>query len=366
MMKLWRRTAGAIKDRSSIWLATLSPRTPYRHPDLEAAIIRATSHDGAKIDYTNARRVFQWIRTSPVYLKPLALGLSSRMEKTRSWVVALKGLMLIHGVFCCQIPSVQRMGRLPFDLSAFEDAHSNSSKTWGYNAFVRSYYAYLDQKSSLISSEAKNVKKELKPLLLDELIKIQTWQSMLDMLLQVRPLDEDMKGGLVLEAMNNLIFEIFDVYSQICNGIAQVLLDIYETPGKPEASLALQVVKKAATHVEDLTQYFEICREMGVLNASQSLKLEKIPEEDIKDLEKIINGSVNFHGKDNGGEMRSELRNGSKRGLKTVITDKWERFDADCCSSTTLQTPFASCSSSHLSLVSKPVHKQDLPDLITF
>lgn len=166
--------------------------------------------------------------------------------------------------------------------------------------------------------------------------------------------------------MNNLIFEIFDVYSQICNGIAQVLLNIYETPAKPEASLALQVVKKAATHVEDLTQYFEICREMGVLNASQSLKLEKIPEEDIKDLEKIINGSLNLKGKDNGGEMRSELGNGSKRGLKTVITDKWERFDADCCSSTTLQAPFASCSSSHLSLVSKPVHKQDLPDLITF
>ena len=85
------------------------------------------------------------------------------------------------------------MGRLPFDLSSFEDAHSNSSKTWGYNAFVRSYYAYLDQKSSLISSEAKNAKKGLKPLLLDELIKLQTWQSMLDMLLQVRPLDEDMK-----------------------------------------------------------------------------------------------------------------------------------------------------------------------------
>lgn len=192
-MKLWRKAAGAIKDRNSILLASLSRRTPYRHPDLEAAIIRATSHDGAKIDNTNARRVFEWIRTSPIYLKPLAWGLSTRMEKTRSWVVALKGLILIHGVFCCQIPSVQRIGRLPFDLSSFKDGHSSPSKTWGYDAFVRSYYAYLDQKSSFICSEAKNFKKGLKLSLLEELIKIQSWQSMLDMLLQVRPLDDNMK-----------------------------------------------------------------------------------------------------------------------------------------------------------------------------
>ncbi|KAA0063696.1 putative clathrin assembly protein [Cucumis melo var. makuwa] len=385
-MKLWRKAAGAIKDRNSIWLASLSRRTPYRHPDLEAAIIRATSHDGAKIDYTNARRVFEWIRTSPVYLKPLAWGLSSRMEKTRSWVVALKGLMLIHGVFCCQIPSVQRIGRLPFDLSGFKDGHSSPSKTWGYDAFVRSYYAYLDQKSAFISSEAKNLKKALKPTLLDELIKLQRWQSMLDMLLQVRPLDENMKVGLVLEAMNNLIVEVFDVYSRICNGIAQALLKIYASPAKSEASMALRVVQKAATQVEDLSQYLEVCREMGVLNASQCPKLENIPKEDVKELEQIINGSANNNNNTNGKRENCEhfeeekiheeiimsgiRKKGSnnKRVLKTVITDKWEIFDGDCSSRTTLQDQhhFPNCYSSHLSVVSLPNHKQDLPDLITF
>ncbi|XP_038893000.1 putative clathrin assembly protein At1g25240 [Benincasa hispida] len=388
-MKLWRKAAGAIKDRNSIWMASLSRRTPYRHPDLEAAIIRATSHDGAKIDYTNARRVFEWIKTSPIYLKPLAWGLSSRMEKTRSWVVALKGLMLIHGIFCCQVPSVQRIGRLPFDLSSFKDGHSSPSKTWGYDAFVRSYYAYLDQKSAFISSETKNFKKGLKPSLLEELIKLQSWQSMLDMLLQVRPLDENMKGDLVLEAMNNLVIEVFDVYSRICNGIAQALLKIYALPAKTEATMALRVVQKAATQVEELCQYLEVCREMGVLKASDVPKLEKIPEEDIKELEQIINGSVNNNKnrkrkndevieeekkKENnnkgGDQIMSEIRKKgpNKRVLKTVITDKWEIFDGDCSSRTTLQDQhhFPSCSSSLLSVVSLPNYKQDLPDLITF
>lgn len=312
------------------------------------------------------------------------------MEKTRSWVVALKGLILIHGVFCCQIPSVQRIGRLPFDLSSFKDGHSSPSKTWGYDAFVRSYYAYLDQKSSFICSEAKNFKKGLKLSLLEELIKIQSWQSMLDMLLQVRPLDDNMKVGLVLEAMNNLIVEVFDVYSRICNGIAQALLKIYATPAKTEASMALRVVQKAATQVEDLSQYLEVCREMGVLNASECPKLEKISEEDIKELEQIINGSVNNNnGKrknsevieeekmgvfvmrennnnnNNGEEIRKKGSN--KRVLKTVITDKWEIFDGDCSSRTTFQDHnFPTCSSSHLSVVSLPNYKQELPDLITF
>lgn len=58
---------------------------------------------------------------------------------------------------------------------------------------MRSYYAYLDQKSAFISSEAKKFKKGLKPPLLEELIKLQAWQSMLDSLLQVRPLDENIK-----------------------------------------------------------------------------------------------------------------------------------------------------------------------------
>lgn len=207
------------------------------------------------------------------------------------------------------------------------------------------------------------------------------------------------QGGLVLEAMNNLVIEVFDVYSRICNGIAQVLLKIYESPAKTEASLALRVVQKAAAQVEDLCEYLEICREMGVLNASQCPKLEKIPEEDIKELEQIINGKSN-NGKRkinnnnnnsrdddddeqkvekeekmgmiflmrereiNEGKIMSEvIKKGSKRVLKTVITDKWEIFD----NGSSQQHPFETSSSSHFTLVSsQPNYKQDLPDLITF
>ena len=176
-MKVWKRAVGVLKDKNSIYLAGLARRRSYRNPDLEAVVIKATSHDETSVDYKNFQRVYQWARASPLYMKPLVWSLTARMERTRSWVVALKGLMLIHGVFCCKnVPAAHRIGRLPFDLSSFSDAHS--SRAWGFNAFVRSYFAYLDKRSVFISSAATHVSP-------DDLRWLVAWQSLLDLLLQV-------------------------------------------------------------------------------------------------------------------------------------------------------------------------------------
>lgn len=372
-----------MKDRNSIWIASLSRRTAYRNPDLEAAIIKATSHDESRVDYKNAQRVFAWIRTSPTYLKPLVWALSMRMEKTRSWVVALKGLMLMHGVFCCKIPAVQKIGRLPFDLSNFKDGHSspenNPSKTWGYNAFVRAYFAFLDQKSSLLCLDyshdhTNNQNSKQEEPLVQQLIKLQQWQSLLDMLLQVKPHIDGTKASLILEAMDCVIIEIFDVYSKICSGIARVLMRIYAA-GKVEAAMALRVLQKATTQGEELSLYFEFCLKIGVLNASECPKVEHIPEEDIRELERIINGvsekTIMPHDED-----KALHTNGGTKAMKTIITEKWEVFDEDFKLITTgqgtdlphhvdkpttiTQDPFAA------SLIFPPSYNQGIPDLISF
>lgn len=150
MGKLWNRAAGALKDQNSIVLASLARRTALRRPDVEAMVIWATSHDDSAVDYDSVEKVYRLIRLSPNHFKPLIWAISRRMEKTGSWVVALKGLMLMHGVFSCKVPAVRQIGRLPFDLSNFRDRHSSSWKTWGYNDFIRAYFAFLDQKSAIL------------------------------------------------------------------------------------------------------------------------------------------------------------------------------------------------------------------------
>ncbi|KAB1205965.1 hypothetical protein CJ030_MR5G017547 [Morella rubra] len=340
-MRLWKRAAGALKDRNSIWIASLSRRTSFRNPDLEAVIIKATSHDESYVDYKNAQRVFQWVRTSPIYLKPLVWGLSMRMQKTRSWAVALKGLMLMHGIFHCKTPAVQMIGRLPFDLSNFIDGHSHIGETWGYNVFIRAYYQFLDQKSVFSATEMKIQKgrgrSQAEETLAEDLTWLQKLQSLLDMLLQVKPQADNMIATLIIEAMECLIVEIFDVYSRICSGIAQALLRIYEDGGKAEASMALKVLQKARVQGEELSVYFEFCRDIGVLNASEFPKVEKIPEEDVRDLERIINGVSKRRSLETNDLLPEDRaivvrENGAivqRRVLKTVITETWEAFDVE-------------------------------------
>ncbi|KAG2321911.1 hypothetical protein Bca52824_015124 [Brassica carinata] len=100
-----KRAAAAIKDRKSLLAVGFSKRTSHHNLDLEAAIIKATSHDSSSVDYSNAHRVYKWIRSSPhLNLKTLIHTLSSRVSHTRSWIVSLKSLMLLHGVISCKLP----------------------------------------------------------------------------------------------------------------------------------------------------------------------------------------------------------------------------------------------------------------------
>lgn len=372
-MKLWNRASGNLKDRNSIWMASISRRSPNRNPDLEAAIIRATSHDETYVDYRNAQRVFAWVKTSPAYLKPLIWALSKRMEKTRSWVVALKGLMLMHGVFCCKIPIMEKIGRLPFDLSNFSDGHSHLCKTWGFNSFIRSYFAFLDQRAFWLDMDTKEDEEQTQKTnesMLQELIKLQQWQTLLDMLLQIKPEATQMNVGLILEAMDCIIIEIFDIYSRICNGVARILVKIHAA-GKVEANMALKVLRKATAQGDRLSLYFELCKNLGVRNASKFSKVEKIPQEDIRELEQIINGVL----EDKAIVVRQkgsiEEGKGTEGSPKTVISKKWERFDEqlrgnkegigapDGGKMIVAQNPStATCNS-------RPHAHQPLPDLIT-
>ncbi|XP_022727071.1 putative clathrin assembly protein At1g25240 [Durio zibethinus] len=381
-MALWKRATGAIKDKNSIVMANFSKKCSFRNPDLEAAIIKATSHYEYDIDKRNAQIVFSWIRTSPISLRPLVWALSKRMEKTRSWVVAIKGLMLMHGVFHCKVPAVQKMGRMPFDLSSFSDNHFRSTKTWGFNVFIREYFAFLDQRA-VVSFDQDNRKTKERPLMTQQLLKLQQWQSLFDILLQVRPRADNMKVRLILEAMDCIIIEIFDVYSRICTEIAKVLLNIYSV-GKLEAEMALKILQKATTQGEELSLFFEFCKEYGVLNANESPKVTEIPEEGVQELERIINEVSDRTYKDEDFKEKNQMEivvreennaiveQREKSGaLKTMITDKWEVFEENngsCNEKNTVPEEAAARDQPLVPTDHVPVYNNhyEIPDLISF
>ncbi|PKU86823.1 Putative clathrin assembly protein [Dendrobium catenatum] len=51
-------------------------------------------------------------------------------------------------------------------------------------------------------------------------------QDLLELLMQIQPYDDRMEVGLILEVMNCVIIEIFEIYSYICRGITGFLVDV--------------------------------------------------------------------------------------------------------------------------------------------
>lgn len=331
-MRLWKRASDALKDQSSLWQASLARRTALRNPEIDKAVIRATSHhDSSASDRRNVERVREWLRLSPSNLKPILWSLSTRMEKTRSWAVALKGLLLTHALLNTST-STRTIGRLPFDLSAFSDAHTRHCP---FDAFVRAYYAFLDHKSATIfqlSAAEDNREGFLMPL---ELLRLRKLQTLVDLLVQIRPAPPAAFAPLVLDVMDGVVAEIYDVYGRICRGIAIVLLNIYSA-GRAEAATALRIVHKATRQGDDLAYFFHFCQEIRVANAADFPVIDRIPEEGIHELEQIIEGLTTTNSE-----------------FKTVITEEWERFDEDSAFP-------ATCAQQQGSTTQEP------PDLITF
>lgn len=373
-MKLWKRAAAAIKDRKSLLAVGFSRRnSSYRNADLEAAIIKATSHDDSSVDYSNAHRVYKWIRSSPLNLKTLVYAISSRVNHTRSWIVALKSLMLLHGVLCCKVPSVVgEIRRLPFDLSDFSDGHSCLSKTWGFNIFVRTYFAFLHHYSSFLSDQIHRLRGnnrrslEKSDSVIQELERIQKLQSLLDMILQIRPIADNMKKTLILEAMDCLVIESINIYGRICGAIMKIL----PLAGKTEAATVLKIVHKATSQGEDLIIYFEFCKSFGVSNAREIPQFVRIPEEEVEAIEKMINS---VQEKPEPGKEEEEVEDEKAivmleqpKKLQTIITDKWEIFEDDYrC----LDRRDDEYHQNHLPLIvtNQPVYiTYTMPDLITF
>ncbi|XP_020575906.1 putative clathrin assembly protein At1g25240 [Phalaenopsis equestris] len=364
----WRRATSALKDKQSVYLSRVAGGGQRARPP---------SHDERSVDYKNAGRVFAWARTSPTCLDPLMRALTRRATRTRSWVVGLKTLLLVHGVLLCSDAAL-RIGRLPFDLSDFRDHSARPSvASYGFSAFVRAYFQFLDYRSVFSSPISQFYKRENSPSsfsdsmllapvpshsLSNDLEMLVKMQHLLELLMQIRPYADGMEVGLILEAMNCVVIEIFDVYSSICRGIARFLVDVLgSNSSTSSASLTdaasskaknvlppeerrrlgmagMRVLRRAAKQNEQLSSFFGLCRSLGVLNAAEIPPVESIPEEDIRDLEDLVRGGVPGSAEDENYRKEDEDIRSKKpydRRSVTVVTEEWEVFEEDAAAAAT-------------------------------
>ncbi|KAL5559788.1 hypothetical protein UlMin_035999 [Ulmus minor] len=152
-----RKAIGAVKDQTSIGIAKVASNMA---PDLEVAIVKATSHDDDPASEKYIREILNLTSCSRGYVNACVSAVSKRLGKTRDWIVALKALTLVHRLlndgeplFQEEILYATRRGTRLLNLSDFRDeAHSSS---WDHSAFVRTYALYLDQRLELMLFERK-------------------------------------------------------------------------------------------------------------------------------------------------------------------------------------------------------------------
>ncbi|KAJ0257010.1 putative clathrin assembly protein [Hirschfeldia incana] len=278
-MNIWKRASVALKDGTSLIAAD---------DLLKAAVVKATNHDEYSIDPENALFIYRHVRATPASLKPLISAISTRVTRTRSWVVALKGLMLMHGFFLSKTTAAESIGRLPFDLSAFgREGNSRTSKSGGFNLFVRAYFAFLDRRSILFHDGNRHRYDEESSVMI-RLVIIRKMQVIIDSLVRIKPIGESVRIPVINEAMENVISEILEVYGWICRRIAEVLPNVNSKSGKRQADLALKIVAKSMTQGEELVKYFVFCRDLGISNAQEIPDFVRIPVDDVIHLHEIV------------------------------------------------------------------------------
>jgi len=144
-----RRALGAVKDQTSIGLAKVGSSASLA--DLDVAIVKATRHDEYPAEEKHIREILSLTCYSRAFISACVNTLARRLNKTKSWTVALKTLILIERLLLDGDPAYEqeiffstRRGTRLLNMSDFRD--NSKSGSWDFSAFVRTCALYLDEK----------------------------------------------------------------------------------------------------------------------------------------------------------------------------------------------------------------------------
>ncbi|XP_027084528.1 putative clathrin assembly protein At2g25430 [Coffea arabica] len=339
-----RKAIGAVKDQTSIGIAKVASNMA---PELEVAIVKATSHDDDPAGEKYIREILHLTSSSRGYVNACVSAVSKRLGKTRDWIVALKCLMLIHRllndgdtIFQQEIMYATRRGTRLLNLSDFRDeAHSSS---WDHSAFVRTYAFYLDQRLEMMvydkkqsgsahgedryrsppgpsrgygydydynefrdepvygmrrsrsSGDVREPKEEMKdvtPLreMKPERIfgKMGHLQRLLDRFLACRPTGLAKTERMIMVALYPMVKESFKLYADICEVLA-ILLDKFFDMEYQDCVKAFDAYTSAAKQIDELVGFYNWCKDIGVARSSEYPEVQRITGKLLETLEEFV------------------------------------------------------------------------------
>ncbi|KAE8821328.1 putative clathrin assembly protein [Hordeum vulgare] len=304
-LQSWRKAYGALKDTTTVSLASLN--SDFK--DLDVAIVKATNH----VECPPKDRHLRKIVAASSIARPQAdvayciHALARRLTKTRSWIVALKTLVVIHRLLRDGDPTfreellnfTQRVQIL--QLSNFKD--NSSPIAWDYSSWVRTYGLFLEERLQCFRILKYDIEAERLPkqgqgpekahsqtreldsqALLEQMPAL---QQLLYRLIGCRPEGAANNNYLVQYALALVLKESFKIYCAINDGIINLVDKFFEMP-RHEALKALEIYRRAGQQAGNLSDFYENCRGLELARNFQFPTLREPPQTFLSTMEEYV------------------------------------------------------------------------------
>ncbi|QCE13472.1 Phosphoinositide-binding clathrin adaptor [Vigna unguiculata] len=277
--------------------------------DLDIAIVKATNH----VEYPPKERHVRKIFYATSAHQPRAdvsyciHKLSKRLSKTRSWIVAIKTLIVIHRTlregdptFREEMLNYSRRGHV-LQISNFKD--DSSPQAWDCSAWVRTYALFLEErlecfrvlkydieserltKSSPTATKAHSRTRSLNSE--DLLGQLPALQQLLYRLIACQPEGCSYSNYLVQYALALVLKESFKIYCALNDGIIN-LVDMFFDMTRHDAVKALNIYKRAGQQAENLADFYEYCKGLELARNFQFPTLRQPPPSFLATMEEYI------------------------------------------------------------------------------
>ncbi|XP_062114637.1 putative clathrin assembly protein At1g03050 [Humulus lupulus] len=350
MQRRLRQVCTVVKEHSVVNYAKMATMGGFCNVD--HLIVKATDPNDMPLHEKYVHELLKVFSISgQSSIRAFSLSFTRRFGRTRCWRVALKCLVLLHRLlrsvphdspFRSELLWIRTNGLISLYPCRFTDDSSLSSRD--YTLFVRSYAHLLDEalncsdfeweeKHRTLQGEEEHEEEydeegaEEKEKSIAEKMKemggkleiLPQLQSLIDRVMDCRPTGPAVRSFVVKSAMKHILRDSFACYDTFRKEIVVVLDNLFQMP-YASGTAAFAIYKKASAQSEELCEFYEKCKAMGLCGNYEYPLIERIPFSQIQALESFLNGMWQFtddsssYGPSSSDETRSSSNDGDVDG----------------------------------------------------
>ncbi|KAK8491574.1 hypothetical protein V6N13_110198 [Hibiscus sabdariffa] len=296
MNRRFQQAFTAFKEHTCVNYAKLA--TAGGLANVHLILVKATPPNDLPLPDKYVHQLQKIFAISLPCCRAFSLSFARRFGKTRSWRVALKCLLLLHRLlrslpqdspFRTELLINRSNGSISLYPCRFQDVSSSNPES--FTMFIRSYAHLLDEISTESSPDDCT---EETGRALEVLRRI---QSLIDRVIDCRPTGVAARSFLIQTAMKHIIRDSFVCYTVFRKDIVLVLENLFQMPYRSCIS-AFGIYKKAALQGNQLWEFYQWCKLMGVCGSYEYPFVDRIPLIQIQALESFIKGMWEMAGED--------------------------------------------------------------------